>query len=178
MNVFHCRPSRLAYARKRMSQPVQAVRRPVGRPRRYVDANRVRDLRRQGFSFRKIAHIMGFGDGTVRRAYLSKLGEFRGWEATSPADLDITTHRRPSEPKSKSAARAPPGVRGYHVMLPDLSEPKLYWRTIGNVYVTTTMASLSFPVTTFWPTSRDHRFPVEAPIIHSRDGRYVAHSFT
>jgi hypothetical protein len=41
----------------------------VGRPRRYIAPEHVRELRRQGLSFREIARSTGFGYGTVPRAY-------------------------------------------------------------------------------------------------------------
>jgi DNA invertase Pin-like site-specific DNA recombinase len=40
---------------------------PVGRPRRVLDRDRVRQLRSDGLSFRQIAFALGLGEGTVRR---------------------------------------------------------------------------------------------------------------
>jgi len=44
-------------------------KRPVGRPRRPVAADAVRELRKAGLSFRQIARKLGFGYGSIRRAY-------------------------------------------------------------------------------------------------------------
>jgi len=41
----------------------------VGRPRRDVSAEMVKNLHNQGYSFRAIARWFGVGYGTVRRAY-------------------------------------------------------------------------------------------------------------
>ena len=53
-------------------QPVNQdpLKRRVGRPARYAPPQLIRDLRRQGLSFREIAQQTGFGYGTVRRAFL------------------------------------------------------------------------------------------------------------
>ena len=59
----------------RMTGTVQATRRGAGRPRRYVAANRIRELRLQGLSFRQIARVTGFGYGTIRRAYFSDFSD-------------------------------------------------------------------------------------------------------
>jgi hypothetical protein len=48
-------------------------KRKVGRPRRPVPAGHVHELRRRGLSFREIAREIGFGYGSVRRAYLSSI---------------------------------------------------------------------------------------------------------
>ena len=45
------------------------LKRSVGRPRRPVPADWVRELRRQGLSFREIARETGYGYGSVRRAF-------------------------------------------------------------------------------------------------------------
>jgi hypothetical protein len=62
----------------------------VGRPRRYIAPERIRELRSQGLSFRAIARNTGFGYGTVRRAYstfgtLSDIDGFHG--LTTEEDL-------------------------------------------------------------------------------------------
>lgn len=44
---------------------------PIGRPRAVFNLDQVRELRRQGVSWRKIARRVGAGVGTVRRAYQS-----------------------------------------------------------------------------------------------------------
>ena len=44
-------------------------RRSNGRPACPVAAEKVRELREKGLSFRQIAKTTGFGYGTVRRAY-------------------------------------------------------------------------------------------------------------
>jgi DNA invertase Pin-like site-specific DNA recombinase len=41
----------------------------VGRPRRFVPPEQIRELRRKGLSFRQIARKTGFGYGSVRRAF-------------------------------------------------------------------------------------------------------------
>jgi len=43
----------------------------VGRPRVDVPLERIKQLRSQGFSFRKIAALTGLGYGSVRRAWHS-----------------------------------------------------------------------------------------------------------
>lgn len=45
------------------------IRRPVGRPRKYVAREQLEFLRSQGLSLRKIARTMGLGYGTVRRVF-------------------------------------------------------------------------------------------------------------
>jgi len=52
-------------------KPNGRFKRPVGRPRRDVAPEHVRELRRQGLSFRRIAEITGCSYGTVRRVYVS-----------------------------------------------------------------------------------------------------------
>ena len=44
-------------------------KRPRGRPRRQPPLVTIQDLRSLGLSFREIARTLGFGYGTVRRAY-------------------------------------------------------------------------------------------------------------
>jgi len=64
--------------------------RRAGRPRRPVAENRVRSLRAQGLSFRQIAQRMGFGYGSVRRAFCandspsrSEPDSLRGFDPTA-----------------------------------------------------------------------------------------------
>jgi len=45
------------------------TKRPAGRPRTNVPPLLVYQLRAEGLSFRQIARKMGFGYGSVRRAY-------------------------------------------------------------------------------------------------------------
>jgi len=52
----------------------------VGRPRRFVSPEQVRELRRAGLSFRQIAQKTGFGYGSVRRAYIAEEARKAGEE--------------------------------------------------------------------------------------------------
>ena len=57
-----------------MQEPLEQFKRGVGRPRRNAEPEDIRELRKQGLSFRQIARKTGYGYGTVRRAYLSREG--------------------------------------------------------------------------------------------------------
>jgi hypothetical protein len=52
-----------------MPETINQPKRSRGRPPRAAPADRVRELRAVGLSFRKIARELGFGYGTIRRAY-------------------------------------------------------------------------------------------------------------
>ncbi len=56
-----------------MPENLQFLKRRVGRPSRHASPERVRELRNQGYSYRKIARVTGYGYGTVRRAMAIQL---------------------------------------------------------------------------------------------------------
>ena len=72
----------------------QIRRLSVGRPRRFVPPEQIRELRRKGLSFRQIARTTGFGYGSVRRAFQMAVasggsGEDLGHNSLQTADAAI-----------------------------------------------------------------------------------------
>jgi len=75
-----------------MPETVETVKRPVGRPRRNASQMLVRQLKQEGWSFRRIASATGLGYGTVRRAYSG--GQARPFFPISPEGENTVENTR------------------------------------------------------------------------------------